>query len=141
MNAITAPKPRSLNRLEGFALTAILQGFPTFAAAGLLLKVARHEISGGVLLFVVMAAVFHGLLTPWLGPKFPRFFKQSYEPLFFDARLPFSEEIEKGAGAALGIATTGVERAVAVVAGGERALICAAIISGCAMARPLFGHT
>ena len=77
----------------------------------------------------------------WLAPKSPRFFKQSYEPLFFDARLPFSEEIEKGAGAALGIATTGVERAVAVVAGGERALICAAIISGCAMARPLFGHT
>jgi len=77
----------------------------------------------------------------WLAPKSPRFFKQSYEPLFFDARLPFSEEIEKGAGAALGIATTGFERAVAVVAGGERALICAAIISGCAMARPLFGHT
>ena len=45
------------------------------------------------------------------------------------------------AGAAHGIAATGVERAVAVVAGGERALICAAIISGCAMARPLFGHT
>jgi len=95
MNAITAPKPRSLNRLEGFALTAILQGFPTFAAAGLLLKVARHEISGGVLLFVVMASVFHGLLTPWLGPKFPRFFKQSYEPLFFDANLSFAEKIEK----------------------------------------------
>ena len=56
----------------------------------------------------------------WLAPKSPRFFKQSYEPLFFDARLPFSEEIEKGAGAALGIATTGVERAVAVVAGGGR---------------------
>ena len=33
MNAIAAPKSRALNRLEGFALTCLLQGFPTFAAA------------------------------------------------------------------------------------------------------------
>jgi hypothetical protein len=95
MNAIIAPKSRVLNRLEGFALTAILQGFPTFAATALLLKLARHEIVGGVVFFVVMASIFHGLLTPWLPPKFPRFFKNSYEPLFFDATLSFSEKIEK----------------------------------------------
>ena len=95
MNAITAPKPRSLNRLEGFALTAILQGFPTFAAAALLLKLARHEIAGGVVLFVVTASIFHGLFTPWLAPKFPKFFKHSYEPLFFNAGLCFAEKIEK----------------------------------------------
>ena len=71
------------------------QGFPTFAAAGLLLKFVRHEIAGGVLLFVVMASAFHGLLTPWLGPRFPKFFKQSDEPLFFNARLSFAEKIEK----------------------------------------------
>ena len=95
MNAITAPKPRSLNRLEGFALTAILQGFPTFAAAALLLKLARHEIAGGVVLFIVTASIFHGLFTPWLAPKFPKFFKHSYEPLFFNAGLCFAEKIEK----------------------------------------------
>jgi hypothetical protein len=50
MNAIAAPKSRSQNRLEGFALTAILQGFPSFAAAALLLKLARHDIAGGPVL-------------------------------------------------------------------------------------------
>ena len=95
MNAITAPKPRSLNRLEGFALTAILQGFPTFAAAALLLKLARHEIAGGVVLFVVTASIFHGLFTPWLAPKFPKFFRHGYEPLFLNAGLSFSEKIAK----------------------------------------------
>jgi len=95
MNAITAPKPRSLNRLEGFALTAILQGFPTFAAAALLLKLARHDIAGGVVLFVVLTSVLHGLFTPWLAPKFPKFFRHGYEPLFFNASLSFSEKIAK----------------------------------------------
>ena len=38
MNAVTAPKSRQLNRLEGFALTAIFQGLPTFAIAVLMLK-------------------------------------------------------------------------------------------------------
>ena len=47
MNAIAAPKSSAQNRLEGFALTAILQGFPSFAAAALLLKLARHDIAGG----------------------------------------------------------------------------------------------
>ena len=95
MNAIAAPKSRSLNRLEGFALTAIFQGFPTFAAAALLLKLARHDIAGNVVFFVVAASIFHALLTPWLAPKFPKFFKHSYEPLFFDASLSFAEKIAK----------------------------------------------
>ena len=47
MNAIAAPKSSAQNRLEGFVLTALFQGFPTFAAAALLLKLARHEIAGG----------------------------------------------------------------------------------------------
>jgi hypothetical protein len=38
MNAIAAPKSSAQNRLEGFALTAILQGFPAFAAAALTLS-------------------------------------------------------------------------------------------------------
>ena len=95
MNAIAAAKSSVQNRLEGFALTAILQGFPTFAAAALLLKLARHEIAGGLVLLVVLASVLHGLFTPWLAPKFPKFFKHSYEPLFFNASLSFVEKIEK----------------------------------------------
>ena len=75
MNTITEPKSPTLNRLEGFALTALFQGFPTFAAAALLLKlVGSHEIVGpryGAAIFVVLAALFHALLTPWLGRKFP----------------------------------------------------------------------
>jgi hypothetical protein len=95
MNAIAAPKSSAQNRLEGFALTALLQGFPTFAAAALILKLARHDIAGGVVLFVVLTSVLHGVFTPWLAPKFPKFFKHSYEPLFFSAGLSFVEKIEK----------------------------------------------
>ena len=95
MNAIAALKSSTQNRLEGFALTAILQGFPSFAAAALLLKLARHDIAGGVVLFVVLTSVLHGLFTPWLAPKFPKFFRHGYEPLFFNASLPFSEKIAK----------------------------------------------
>ena len=95
MNAIAALKSSTQNRLEGFALTAILQGFPTFAATALLLKLARHDITGGPVLFVVTASVLHGLFTPWLAPKFPKFFRHGYEPLFFNASLSFVEKIEK----------------------------------------------
>jgi hypothetical protein len=95
MNAIAAPKSSVQNRLEGFALTAILQGFPSFAAAALLLKLARHDIAGGVVLFVVLTSVLHGVLTPWLAPKFPKFLGHGYEPLFFNASLSFAEKIEK----------------------------------------------
>jgi hypothetical protein len=95
MNAIAAPKSSAQNRLEGFALTAILQGFPSFAAAALILKLARHDIAGGVVLFVVLTSVLHGLFTPWLAPKFPKFFRHGYEPLFFNAGLSFAEKIAK----------------------------------------------
>jgi hypothetical protein len=95
MNAIAAPKSSAQNRLEGFALTAILQGLPSFAAAALILKLARHDIAGGVVLFVVLTSVLHGLFTPWLAPKFPKFFRHGYEPLFFNAGLSFAEKIAK----------------------------------------------
>jgi hypothetical protein len=99
MNAITAPKSSSQNRLEGFVLTALFQGFPTFAAAGLMLKFfGSHEIVGqryGAAIFVVLAALFYALLTPWLGRKFPNRFRHGYEPLFFDASLPFIEKIAR----------------------------------------------
>ena len=94
MNAIVAPKSRGLNWLEGFTLTFLMLGFPTFASAALLLKLVRHDIAG-VVLFVALTSVLHGLFTPWLAPKFPKLFRHGYEPLFFDASLSFIEKIEK----------------------------------------------
>jgi hypothetical protein len=95
MTVIAAAKSSAQNRLEGFVLTALLQGFPTFAAAALLLKLARHDIAGGVVLFVVLSSVLHGLLSPWLAPKFSKLFGHGYEPLFFNASLSFGIKIEK----------------------------------------------
>ena len=95
MNALAAPKSPTQNRLEGFALTAIFQGFPAFAGVALLLKLAHHQIAGGAVFFVVATSILHGLLTPWLGPKFPKFFRNSYEPLFFNAGLSFAEKISQ----------------------------------------------
>ena len=99
MDAITSPKTPRANRLEGFVLTALFQGFPTFAAAALMLKlVGSHEIVGqryGAAIFVVLAALFYALLTPWLGRTFPGRFQHGYEPLFFDASLSFIEKIAR----------------------------------------------
>ena len=97
MDAISAPKSPQTNRLEGFVLTALFQGFPTFAAAALMLKlVGSHEIVGhGAAIVVVLAALFYALLMPWLGRKFPNRFRHGYEPLFFDASLSFSEKIAR----------------------------------------------
>jgi hypothetical protein len=97
MNAITAPKSHRLNLLEGMMLTAIFQAVPTFAGAVLLLKlVGSSQIvgqPGGAAIFVATATLIYALVTPYLGPKFPRFFKNSYEPLFFDPTLSFSEKV------------------------------------------------
>jgi len=48
-----------------------------------------------VVLFVVLTSALHGLFTPWLAPKFPKFFRHGYEPLFFNAGLSFAEKIAK----------------------------------------------
>ena len=132
MNAIAAPKSSAQNRLEGFALTTILQGFPTFAATALLLKLARHEIAGGAVLLVVLASVLHGVFTPWLAPKFPKFLGHGYELLFFDAGLSFAREDREVARAADDIGATGDERTDAGAAGGgggEYEVICRAVFS------------
>lgn len=96
MNAITAKSP-SLNRLEGMTLTAALQALPTYSAAALLLKLVGStqivSYPGGAATFVVLAAFFHALIVPWLAPKYPKFFKNSYEPLFFDAGLSLAEKV------------------------------------------------
>jgi hypothetical protein len=98
MNAITAPKSSTRNRIEGFALTAILQGLPTFAAAALILKVVGYrgivDDRGGAAVFVVLASILHALAAPRLASWFPRI-KNGHEPLFYDASLSISDKVEQ----------------------------------------------
>jgi hypothetical protein len=97
MDTIAAPKSRRLNWLEGVTLTSLFHGLPTFAIAVLLLKIAgsRNIVAdpGGAAIFVALASVFYALVTSYLGPKYPKVFRNGYEPLFFDATLPFGEKI------------------------------------------------
>ena len=128
MNAIAAPKSSAQNRLEGFALTAILQGLPTFAAAVLVLKIlGAHEIVDeryGAAIYVVLASLVYAAITPWLAAKFPQRFVHIYAPMFFDASLSFSEKIAQWRsqpGVSLQLMTTMIMMsllAVAVVSAG-----------------------
>jgi hypothetical protein len=99
MNAIAAPKSRSINWLEGETLSAVVQGLPTFTGAALLLELFGSaqivNSPGGVVVFVLTTSIFYALMTAWLGPKFPRFFRNSYEPQFFDASLSFAEKLSR----------------------------------------------
>ena len=67
MNAITAPKSRRLNLLEGMTLTALFFAIPTFGAAVLFLKlVAGNQIvgqAGGAVIFVATATLIRALTT------------------------------------------------------------------------------
>ncbi|MGY3105801.1 MULTISPECIES: hypothetical protein [unclassified Bradyrhizobium] len=82
MAALATVRKSSLhNALEGLALTATLQSFPTFAAAAFLLKlVGNHDLVGdpGVAIFVAIASLAHALLAVTLGPSFPALFKTIY---------------------------------------------------------------
>ncbi|QPF90907.1 hypothetical protein [Bradyrhizobium commune] len=91
-----ARKSRLRNALEGLALTAVLQSFPTFATAAMLLKLfGNHDLVGdpGVAIFVAAASLMHALLAVTLGPSFPAVFKTVYEPKFFDPTLPLADKI------------------------------------------------
>ncbi|MDN3275194.1 hypothetical protein QWJ07_13110 [Frankia sp. RB7] len=97
MAAIAAArKSRLHNALEGIALTATLQSFPTFAAAALLLKLCgNQDLVGdpGVAIFVAVASLAHALLAVTLGPSFPAVCNTLYEPKFFDGTLSLSDKI------------------------------------------------
>jgi hypothetical protein len=97
MNTFAASKSSQQNRLEGFALTSTLQGFPTYASAVLMLKLmGAHEIVGerwGAAIFVTLATIFHGWFTPWLAQRFPKSCANAWAPCFFDKSLSFSEKI------------------------------------------------
>ena len=97
MNAVTAPKSDRINRFEGFALIAMLQAFPLFASTVLLLKLlGSHQIVSerfGATIFVAIATPVYAWVTPVLVRKFPKLFRNSHEPAFFDASLSFSEKV------------------------------------------------
>ncbi len=92
MPFITASKPAPLNWLEGFALTTILQGFPIFAAASLMVKLLGDDHGGSHVLTIAMASVFYSIFVITVGSTFPTA-KSGYEAEFFDAGLSFSEKI------------------------------------------------
>ena len=88
MNAVSPRKSRALSRLEGMALTAVFQAFPTFTAAALLVKLSGASSmtshAESVVTFILLAVLFQSIAVTSLGSRFPRFFKQAYEPLFYD---------------------------------------------------------
>ncbi|QHP73658.1 hypothetical protein EI171_44355 [Bradyrhizobium sp. LCT2] len=89
---IAARKSRLHNALEGLALTATLQSFPTFATAAMLLKLlGNHDLVGDP--GVAIASIAHALLAVAPGSSFPSFFKTVYEPKFFEAHLSRSDKI------------------------------------------------
>ena len=96
MNAIVVPKSRSQNRLEGFALTAILQGFPVVRRRGLAAETRppRHRRRRGVVRRADLGAPT-ACSRPGSRRNFPTFFRHGYEPLFFNASLSFAGKIAK----------------------------------------------
>jgi hypothetical protein len=94
MPFITAPKPGPLNWLEGFALTTILQGFPIFAAASLMVKLLGDSRGSSPVLTITLASIFYSIFIMWVGSAFPRA-KSGYEALFFDTNLSFAEKIAR----------------------------------------------
>jgi hypothetical protein len=81
----------------GVMLVAVAFGLPTFAGAALLLKLFGSDVvvrdSHGIVPFVIMTSLFTGLMAGWLGPRYPKLFIGSYEPVFFDASLSMSDKI------------------------------------------------
>src|SRR5258708_3804029 len=97
MNATSVQKSRARNLLEGMTLSAICRTLPIFAGAVLLLKLAGVHVIAveRQAIFVALAWLRYAMTAPFLGHRFPRFFKYSYEPLFFDAKLSFSEKLSQ----------------------------------------------
>ncbi len=95
MTFITASKSGPLNWLEGFALTTILQGFPIFAAASLMVKLlgdSRGSSSRDSPLRWRRSSTASS--SSRSESAFPTV-KNGYEAQFFDASLSFSEKIAR----------------------------------------------
>jgi hypothetical protein len=97
MDVIAVRRSRLLNALEGVILSAVCQGFPTFASAVLMLRLVHDRQltsdPGRAAIFVPLASLVSALLTCYFGPKFPNFFKHGYEPAFFDPALTFNDKV------------------------------------------------
>jgi hypothetical protein len=97
MIAISHPKSSALNRLEGFALTALLGGLPTAAITLLTVRLMGNSdifaVHGGAATVAILMSLFYGLIGPPLGRNFPKRFKYGYEPSFYDADLSIAEKI------------------------------------------------
>ena len=94
MPFITASKSGPLNWLEGFALTTILQGFPIFAAASLMVKLLGDHRGSSPVLAIALASIFYSIFVVSVGAAFPRV-KSGYEAQFFDANLSLSDKIAR----------------------------------------------
>lgn len=95
MNAAAVAKSSRTNLLEGIALIAILQAFPNFAGAALLLKLFGRNIvepAWSTAIFIALTSLSYGWLLAFTAPKFPKLYASIYEPLFFDATLSFNEK-------------------------------------------------
>ena len=99
MTAIADQKSPAQNRLEGFALTALLRGFPTYAGVVLLMKLSEsRQIVGGPIgpaIFITIASLVHAWLTPILARRFPRLCGQNHDAVFYDANLSFTDKIAR----------------------------------------------
>ncbi|PIT04357.1 hypothetical protein TSA1_29065 [Bradyrhizobium nitroreducens] len=99
MTTLAAPKLTGRKWLECFALYFVLQGVPIYSGVALAIKlIDAAEFVGepfGAAIFVAMMATFHALLTSGLGARFPHFFRHSFQPLFADTTLSFSERVTR----------------------------------------------
>lgn len=104
--------------LEAFALTAILQGFPIFAAASLTVKLLGDYRTGNTVLTVTLVTIFYSLLAISAGSTFPEAAANAYEAQFFNAGCPSLKRLLAGVPTSNVGATRGVG-ATAVVACGD----------------------
>ncbi len=97
MSTTTALKSDRHNRLEGLALSAVFKSFPLFAMVGFLLKhrsgIPFFGLPGVGLILAVAASAVYPLLQQVLERKFPRAFRGSCEPSFYDASLSVPQKL------------------------------------------------
>ena len=120
---VTAPKSDRMNRFEGFALIALLQGFPIFASTVLLMKlIGSHQIVSerfGAAIFVALATPLYAWVTPVLVRKFPKLFRNSHEPAVLRCQPVVLREDRAMADATESVVATAGDGDHAVAAGGR----------------------
>ena len=121
MPFITASKSGPLNWLEGFALTTILQGFPIFAAASLMVKLLGDYRGSTPVLTIAMASVFYSIFVVSVGSAFPRVKERlrsailRREPVLLRKDRPLAREARDVAaahGVSAAVVTAGDDRGV-----------------------------